>query len=174
MLENESISNFLIGILMTLMGVYIWFHPLDILVVVAMYLGIVFIIVGVVYIINFFAHTRNHRYLIYGVLNTILGFVLIGNGSIVAMSLSIILALWILFSSILQISASIDLKYLNSSFWMYSLISSVLGIIFSMIILFHPMAGMLTIAIIIGTYMVMYGLVNIAEYFIVKEFDEEE
>lgn len=174
MLENKSISNFLIGILMTLMGIYVWFHPLDILVVVAMYLGIVFIISGVVYIINFFVHTKNHRYLIYGILNTILGFVLIGNSSIVAMSLSIILALWILFSSILQISASIDLKYLNNSFWIYPLISSILGIIFSMIILFHPMAGMLTIAIIIGTYMVMYGLVNIAEYFIIKEFDEEE
>lgn len=174
MLENENISNFLIGILMTLMGIYVWFHPLDILVVVAMYLGIAFIIAGVVYIINFFAHKRNHRYLIYGVLNTLLGFLLIGNSNIVAMSLSIILALWILFSSILQISSSVELKSLGSSFWIYPLISSILGIIFSMIILFHPMAGMLTIAIIIGTYMVMYGIVNIAEFFIIKEFDEEE
>ena len=174
MLENKNISSFLIGILMTLMGVYVWFHPLDILVVAAMYLGIVFIIAGVVYIINFLRNTRNHRYLVYGILNAILGFVLVGNSSIIAISLLVILALWILFSSILQISAAIDLKYITNSFWIYPLISAIFGIIFSLIILFHPKAGMLTIAIIIGTYMVMYGLVNIAEYFIINEYDEEE
>ena len=52
---------------------------------------------GYVELINFFVHTKNHRYLIYGILNTILGFVLIGNSSIVAMSLSIILALFSIF-----------------------------------------------------------------------------
>ena len=120
LLKKENISNLLIGVLIFLTGVYIWFHPLDTLVVIAMYLGIIFITIGIVYAVNFIIHVKNYKYLFYGILNAVVGVVLISDSNIVALSLSIMLGLWILISSIFQIGEAYYLKSFNNSFEVYS------------------------------------------------------
>ena len=168
MLKKSNILDLIIGALITLTGFYIWFHPLDTLILVSLYLGILFILVGGAYIIEFF-RVRDIKYITYGAINLIIGIILVSHGAFVATTLAIILGLWILFSSIIQIITSIRFKQMNISFWIYPLISGILGLIFSAIILINPSAGVLTIAIIIGTYMVIYGLMEISEYFLVKD-----
>lgn len=172
MFKNNNILDLVIGILITVTGFYIWFHPLDTLILVALYLGIVFVLAGGVYIVEYF-RKKQIKYLTYGIINAIVGVVLISNGALVATSLSIIFALWILFSSIVQIVTSVKFKQMKISFWIYPLILGALGLIFSLVILSNPSAGVLTIAIIIGTYMIMYGLIEISEYFLLQDINDK-
>ena len=172
MFKNNNILDLVIGILMTITGFYIWFHPLDTLILVALYLGIIFILAGGAYLVEYFRR-RHNKYLTYGLINLVVGAILVSNGALVATSLSIIFALWILFSSIVQLITSVKFKQLNISFWIYPLISGALGLIFSFIILHNPSTGVLTIAIIIGTYMIMYGSIEVSEYFLLQDIDNK-
>ncbi len=172
MFKNNNILDLVIGILMTITGFYIWFHPLDTLILVALYLGIIFILAGGAYIVEYLRR-KHTRYLTYGAINLIVGAILVSNGALVATSLSIIFALWILFSSVVQIITSVKFKQMNISFWIYPLIAGTLGLIFSLVVLHNPSAGVLTIAIIIGTYMIMYGLIEISEYFLLQDINSK-
>lgn len=172
MLKEAKLFDLVIGIIMAILGVYIWMNPMDTLVAVSTYIGIIFVIIGVIYIFEFI--TRKHdRYLTYGILDVLIGTVLMSRGAFVVTSLSIILGLWILFTSILQITAAVRFKKINLSFWTYPLAVGILGVIFSFIILHNPAAGILTIAIALGAYMVFYGLLMISEYFFIRDLDEE-
>lgn len=168
MLKNNNILKLIIGAILSIAGFYIWFHPLDTLILVSLYLGILFILVGGVYIIEFLRE-REIKYITYGGINLVIGAVLVSHGAFVATTLAIILGLWIMFSSLVQLLAAFRFKQMNISFWIYPLISGILGLIFSIIILSNPSAGVLTIAIIIGTYMIMYGLIEISEFFLLQD-----
>ena len=170
MLIKPNIYNLIIGALLSIAGIYVWLNPLDTLILIALYLGIIFILIGASFVIEYFVRKKT-KYLGYGLLNLAIGIIFVSKSSFVAISISLILALWILFSSTEQVSTSIDLKKLNIDFWKYPLISGIIGIIFSLIILVHPSVGALTIAIIIGTYMIMYGILEILEYFLIPDIN---
>lgn len=171
MLKEKNFLNLIIGALISLTGLYVWFHPLDTLVLVALYLGIFFILLGGIYIFEYF-RIRNSRYITYGIVDIVIGVILASHGAFVATTLAVVLGFWILFSSIIQIITSVKLKQIDVSFWIYPLLSGIIGIIFSIIVLSRPSTGVLTIAIIIGTYMIIYGVLEISEYFLLKDIEE--
>ena len=168
MIRKASIFDLITGVLMVAIGVCIWFNPIETLVALSLYLGITLVVVGGVYVIKFFDFD-NVTYLTFGILDIVIGFVMILNTSLVATSLPIILGFWILFNSIIQITNSIEYKKLELPFWSYELTAGILGTVFSLTMLTHPTIGALTIVIIAGTYIVLFGLVEIYEYYLLKK-----
>ncbi len=171
MLSKPNIYNLVIGALLSISGVYVWAHPLDTLVLISLYIGILFMLVGSVFLVEYFIR-KDTKDLGYALLNLAIGIIFVSKSAFVATSISLILALWILFSSIEQITRSLELKKLNINFWIYPIISGIIGLIFSLIILIHPSVGAFTIAIIIGTYMVMYGILEIIEFFVMRNINK--
>ena len=172
MFKKNNILDLVVGILITLIGIYIWFHPLDTLIMFAIYIGIMFIFVGAAYLLEFFK-SKDIKYVTYGLTNVVIGTIFTSHGSMVATTLAIIFAIWILFSSILQFTTAMRLKQEKTFFWIYPLLLSIIGLIFSLIILHKPSTGVLTVALIIGTYMVTYGLIEIFEFFLIEDLEKK-
>lgn len=158
--------NLFAGILMMILGVFIWFNPFETLVALSFYIGLGFIFTGIFYLLSSY-ELRFGWYLLVGSFDTLVGFVLISNIGITAASLPIILALWCLTVGIIQIVSSLEFKGADLP-WKWTALMGYVGLFFGLSVLMFPAIGAVAISTIIGFYAIMFGILQIIEYRISK------
>ena len=151
------------SVFMIIAGILAWIFPDSALLAAALYLGVMFVVGGCGYLTDFYL-LRSGWLLAMGLLDFILGVILILNLGITAASLPVLLAIWILFVAVMQISVGVDSKSAKDPSWKWLLISGVLGVLFGLWILASPMLGLFTVSTLVGFYFVLYGFLGIAEY----------
>ncbi len=163
---NNAKWNLAAGIIMLILGLVVWFNPFSTLLALAFYIGIGFVLVGAFYIMSSI-NIRSGWYLLVGALDLMVGLILIANLGVTAASLPIILALWCLTVGIIQIIGAFEIKKSGLP-WAWSLMMGVAGIIFGLIILAYPVVGTITISTVAGLYAVMFGILQLVEYYMSK------
>lgn len=164
--KTAGIWHLIAGMLMALLGVFIWLNPAATLLALALYIGIVFIVVGAGYFAASFSF-RSGWYLLVGILDILVGIVFVSNLGVSAASLPIIFAIWCLAVGAIQVASAFQLR--SEGFpWGWTLGVGLLGIVFGFLILAYPALGALTITALMGAYVMLYGLVEVAEYFYTK------
>ena len=154
--------NLFAGIVMMLLGLFIWFNPFDTLLALAFYIGLGFVFAGVFYLMSSY-ELKFGWYLLVGSFDTLVGVVLISNIGITAASLPIILALWCLTVGIIQIISSLEFKGLDLP-WKWTALMGYVGLFFGLSVLMFPTIGAVAISLIIGFYAIMFGILQIIEY----------
>ncbi len=154
--------NLIAGIAMMLLGVMVLFNPFGTMLALAFYIGIAFILVGAFYVMSSI-YIKSGWYLLVGVLDLVVGFILMSNLGVTAVSLPIILALWSLTVGIIQIIGALELKKYGLP-WGWSVLMGITGAIFGFVILAYPMVGAFTISTILGLYAILFALLQLAEY----------
>ena len=155
--------NLVAGIVMLILGIVIWFNPLGTMLALAAYIGIGFMLVGAFYVMAS-KDIKSGWYLLVGVLDLLVGLILIFNLGVTAASLPVILALWCLTIGAVQIIGAWEIKSYGLP-WGWSAIMGAAGIVFGLIILAYPMVGAVTISMVTGLYAVMFGILQLAEYY---------
>ncbi|MCL2760922.1 MAG: DUF308 domain-containing protein [Desulfuromonadales bacterium] len=163
--KKPGVWLLIVGILMCVAGIYMWVEPLAVIVALALYLGIIFIVSGIGYIATFFAGWSSGWLLANGLIDLILGIVLITHLRLTIVTLPIILALWIIFVGVLRVAAAFKLKAVGFPKWGWSFVFGFLSILFGMFIIANPLVGVLSITVVLGTFMLIYGVFVIMEYF---------
>lgn len=154
-----------VGILMVIAGVYALFHPVAALVALALYIGVMFLVAGAGYLAAYFGNNTSGWYLALGLLDVFLGIVLVSYLRQTVAIIPFMFGFWCLFSGTLQIMAALNLrKAAVNSIWMWPLISGILGVVFAFLIMYNPLAGALAISILMGVYMIIYGVFAIIGY----------
>ena len=163
--RNVSFWHLIGGVLMALLGIYVWFNPAVTMMALALYLGIVFIAVGVGYFIASFSFDSGW-YMVVGLLDVLVGVIFVANLGLTAASLPIIFALWCLAVGVIQLVTGIQYRRLDNGYpsagWTRT--AGLLGIVFGFLILTYPAIGTVTLTALMGTYIILYGIVEIAEY----------
>ena len=159
------------GILMIIAGVWTWFHPDSILLAMAIYLGIVFLAGGIGYLYSFI-RSRSGAWLALGLLDILIGLVLVTNLGVTALSLPIFLAVWALGVGVIQTAFAFEMKDAGFYSWKWTLVNGILGIVFGLLIIAHPVIGALTISLMLGSYLVLFGVFSLLEYFTMKRMTE--
>lgn len=163
--SKSSVWVLISGILMVAIGVYSWFHPVAALAALALYLGVVFIVAGFSYLTAYFLGSRSGWYLALGLLDVLVGIILVSHLRQTMVALPFMFAFWCLFTGSIQISAALQMR--NSplaKMWIWPLISGIVGIIVGFWILFAPMTGAVAITLLLGVSLVVNGLAAIMEY----------
>jgi uncharacterized membrane protein HdeD (DUF308 family) len=100
------------------------------------------------------------------VLNIVLGILLAANPGIAAITLPLILGMWLLYQSFMIISYASDLKNFKVRGYGLTLFCGIVLLVMSILILLRPMTlGMMTVAIYIALSFVVYGLSEIISAF---------
>ena len=159
------------GILMIIAGVWTWFHPDSILLAMAIYLGIVFLAGGIGYLYSFI-RSRSGAWLALGLLDILIGLVLVTNLGVTALSLPIFLAVWALGVGVIQTAFAFEMKDAGFSSWKWTLTNGILGIAFGLLTAAHPVVGAVTISVLLGAYLILFGVLSLAEYFTMKKLTE--
>jgi len=157
-----SIWHLIAGVIMAALGIYVWFNPVATMLALALYLGIAFIILGVGYVSASFQYDSGWD-LFVGVLDILVGVIFVGNLGVTAASLPVIFALWCLAVGVIQLVVSYRFKKAELN-WGWTLTSGILGILFAFLILTYPALGVITITALMGAYILLYGVLEIAEY----------
>lgn len=160
--QKLSVWHLIAGIIMAALGIFVWFNPMASLVAMALYLGIVFIVVGAGYFMASFAY-RSGWYLLVGFLDMLVGVIFVANLGVTAASLPIIFALWCLAVGAVQIVSAFQLRNSGVS-WGWTLTAGILGVLFAFLILAYPAIGTITLTALMGVYILMYGIIEIVEY----------
>ena len=161
-LQTAGFWHLFAGIIMVILGLYIWFNPVASLLGLALYIGIAFIVVGAGYFLASFSFLSGW-YLAVGLLDILVGVILVANLGVTAATLPIIFALWCLAVGVAQLATSFQLKKLELP-WGWTMGTGILGVLFAFMILIFPTIGAVTITTLMGIYVVLYGAFAIAEY----------
>lgn len=160
--KNTGIWHLAAGILMMLLGIYVWFNPEVTLMALALYLGVVLIVAGAAYFMASFSF-KSGWYMLVGLLDMFVGIIFVTNLGVTAVSLPVILAIWCLAVGIIQTVAAFGYKQRNIP-WYWSLFAGMLGIVFAFLILAYPYLGAIAITTLAGMYFILYGIVQVIEY----------
>ena len=161
-LQTAGFWHLFAGIIMVILGFYVWFNPVASLLGLALYIGIAFIVVGAGYFLASFSY-QSGWYLLVGLLDILVGVILVANLGVTAATLPMIFALWCLAVGVIQLVTSFQLRQIGAP-WGWRLGIGILGILFAFMILIFPSIGAVTITTLMGMYIILYGAFAIAEY----------
>ncbi len=166
---NEKIKYWLvpviIGILLSITAIYLTMQPVKAFAGLSILFGwLIFINGG----LNLSFAIRNRKvfkswiwYLINGIIEMIIGAVLLFQPEISAQALIIFTGFWMMFSSVSRIRFAFILKKEKISNWIITLISGILAFIFSILIIFNPFFAIFSIVYLTAVPMLIIGILLI-------------
>ena len=154
------------GIILIILSILVFTHPGGALLGLALYIGIGFLIAGVVLIISAISFRNQIKgwgwRLAEGLVDIFFGFILIYNPGLTAVVMAFMMGFWFLFFGITSLSEAFGLKDEGISNWWLSALWGILAVIFGFWIMFKPFAGAVAIVTLMGIFFLVAGLFNLA------------
>lgn len=151
----------IIGILSILCGIWVFRNPVESYYALAIYFSLMFIIFGIGEVVNAFANQgyRNWGWVLaVGILDLVIGFILLGNITWAADILPFLVGFILMFLGIGFIGTSTQMQALKISNWGWVLAGGILTLIFSFLIIFHPLFGIFNIIVWTGLAFIFGGI----------------
>lgn len=163
-----SIWHLIAGIVMLVLGIAVWANPATSLLGIAFYFGLMIFLLGCGYV-TFSLSQDSSWYMVIGLFDVFMGLIFMTNLGLTVETLPIFLALWILASGVMQIAGSLEIRKLGMP-WGWSMLSGTIGVILAYFILNSEQFGEWALVLTTGTYLVVYGVIGIAEYFYFRHY----
>lgn len=168
-LKRSGWTDLIISLIFILFGIMLMARPETIMAIISNVLGLIFIAMGILKIIQYYSTGKINKYLI--PMSTILiiaGIVVMFCTEIILSLFRILIAIWIIYTGIMNFHTSIVWKEYKSKLWVTTLILSFVMILAGIYVLVNSGAIIQTIGIIL----VLYGIVDIIENIIfIKKVD---
>ena len=160
---SRNIWLLIVSLLLIMSGIYVLFNPISALIASVLVVGILFIILGSSYILAF-KDGDSYAILALGILDVFIGLLFLTNIGISVITIPIILAFWILFNSTVQLAMGLEIKNIPNAPWKQLIGSSIFGIGFSILIFIYPAIGNITITLLLGLYLIGYGIIELHRF----------
>ena len=159
-------------IILVLLAFFVFRHPVNALIGVAIYIGISLLITGLLQTgasIGFKDLFPNWGWILAGGLfDIVFGFVLLSNPALTAASLPFVVGFWIIVSGIMSFADAFQSKKEGSSLWGLSMLGGVLSVCIGYFIMSNILVGALAITTWMGIGFAIAGIVNIVIGFKLK------
>lgn len=175
-MPNEQTKNWWMllvkGIIFIVLAIFIFGHPVEALIGLGIYIGIALLFTGLILIfISVSARKSMDSWgwkFAAGVLDVLLGFMLLAHPGVTAVVLPFIIGFWVMFYGIILLTDAFGLKKAGLKVWTYQLFTGILTIILGYLITFNPFAGALTITMMIAIPLMLFGIFNVVSAFSLK------
>jgi uncharacterized membrane protein HdeD (DUF308 family) len=157
------------GIAAVIFGILALVWPGLTLYVLVIFFGAYAIVSGIASLMAGFRHdARSRGWLIAsGVLGVLAGIVAFVWPGITSLALLWVVAFWAIFSGVSEIVAGVQMRKVIDNEWML-IVGGVLSVIFGVLLIVWPGAGLITLAWLIGVFAILYGIAMAALSFRVK------
>jgi len=160
------------GIILLILAFFVFRHPVNALIGVAIYIGISLLITGILQTgvsIGFKDLFPNWGWILAGgLLDIVFGFVLLSNPALTASTLPFVVGFWIIISGIMSFADAFQSKKEGNSLWGLSMLGGVFSVIIGYFIMSNIIVGALTITTWMGIGFLIIGIVNIVIGFKLK------
>ena len=158
-LKKAGWTSILTSIILAILGLIMIFNPDTTMQFISTILGIIFIVIGIIKIANYFISRGNSTLfandISWGLVAVILGLVTIVYSSTIESIFRIMIGIWIIYSGFTRFILSFKLKEVNDKVWAFMLVLAVLMVIGGLYVTFYPGALIVTLGVIILIYAVM-------------------
>lgn len=159
-LKRSSWTDLVISIIFVLFGGLIIAKPYETVGAISIILGIVFISMGVLKLVEYYtADTKDDFLLTVALLSVIFGVVVLFASDAILSLFRIILGIWIIATGVMDLQTSLIWKEVKSPFWTAAVFFSILMILAGIIILVSKDIVLTTLGIII----IVYGVLDIID-----------
>lgn len=155
----------IIGIVLIAAGIYVFMVPIETYLTLSVLFSISFIIIG---LLKIFFSIRNHKilrgwgwYLVGGLLSLVVGIILSIYPGISIVILPFAVGFTLLFISFLLLGFSFEMKSLEILNWGNAAVLSVLGVIFSFMLVVSPLFSGISLVVITGVAFIFAGISSI-------------
>ncbi|GAA4520910.1 MULTISPECIES: HdeD family acid-resistance protein [Nonomuraea] len=158
------------GIAAVIFGILALIWPGITLLVLVIFFGAYAIVDGIVAIYSAYRHeVRSRAWAVaLGVIGILAGLAAFIWPGITSLVLLYLIALWAIFTGIAEIADGIQLRKVISNEWML-ILGGVLSVIFGVLLLLWPAAGLLSLVWLVGIFALLYGITLIALSFRLKK-----
>lgn len=165
-------ASMVTSVVIFVLGIFLFIQPDTIIRMISIILGGIILIPGVIALIDYFKN-KYYPSLICGVITVIIGLILIINTKLVASILPFILGIYFVVNGINRLHYALSLRKINVNYTT-SLIFSLLIILCGILFIINPFEGALVITKVIGIFMILYAVLDLANFIVLKkEFHEE-
>lgn len=166
-------SSLISSMFLIIIGFLLIMKPEEVLSLISIVIGIGIVIIGIFGVINYIRDlqegTTMSLEIIYGVICLIVGSILITNTKIVGSILPIVMGIWMIMNSIIKAQYTLMLKDDNNARWKVTLVFSILTLICGILFIFNPFKGAAILTQIIGSILVIYAVIDIANVMVLKK-----
>ena len=156
------------SVIFAILGAIVIWKPEGTVKAISFILGIIFIIVGIGKMINYFSAKGKYDLynydLIYGLMACVLGIVTIVYSNTIGSIFRIIIGIWIIYSSFIRMSLSAKLKALKLNIWIYSLILAIIMFICRVTIAVLGSLLKIFLVLTIAAFKIVFSLIRVVEY----------
>lgn len=163
----------IIGVLLIVFGIYIFTTPLETYGTLTMLFSLSFLFSGIAEILF---SVQNRKiiegwgwYLTGGIFNSVIGLMLLSRPEISAFTLPLVVGFTLMFRSIQGLGFSFELKNYGSLKWGNLAIASILGLVFSIILLFNPIFTGISLVVMTALAFIFSGITGIVLGFQLKK-----
>lgn len=158
-LKKAGWTSILTSIILAIIGLVMIYNPDTTMQFISTVLGIFFIVVGMIKVINYFVSKGNSTLftndIAWGLIAIIIGLVTMIYSSTIESIFRIMIGVWIIYSGFTRFSLSFRLKNVNDKLWAIVLSLAVLMIVGGLYVTFYPGALIVTLGVIILVYAIM-------------------
>lgn len=168
-LKKTGWTDIIVSALFIVFGIMLIARPEAIKSIIAILLGSISIVIGILKLVAYFSDNKQDNYLLaIAIITIILGIIIMFCSETILSAFRILIAIWIIYSGIMNLQTTIIWKDYKSKLWLITLLLAILTIIAGLYILINN-GAMLQI---IGGIIIVYGIIDIIENFIfVKKID---
>jgi uncharacterized membrane protein HdeD (DUF308 family) len=158
------------GIAAILFGILALIWPAATVLVLVIFFGAYAIVDGVFSLFSAFRHgTRSRAWAIFaGIIGILAGIVAFVWPGITSLALLYVVAFWAILRGVAEIADGVRLRKVIDNEWML-IVGGALSVIFGILLIIWPGAGLLTLAWLIGIFAIIYGVAMVALSFRVKK-----
>ena len=168
-LKRSSWTDIVISLIFVLFGALLIAKPNETLGAISIILGIVFIAMGVLKLVEYYTSETKEDYLLtIALISVIFGVIVIFASDAILSLFRIILGIWIIAAGVMDFQTALVWKQVKSPYWTASVLFSLLMMLAGIIILINKDIVLTTMGIII----VIYGILDIIDRIIfMKKID---
>lgn len=159
-------------LIMLIFGILLFIFPETVINSITIGMGVIFIMIGIVPIINYFRFRKKGFSTTFsfmlGIFCIVAGLILLMNKNILGTIIPILTGVWMIINSINRISISMDLRDDNISFWSITFIYAILTLILGVLLILDPVNGGKFVTKSIGIIICVYSVFDIVDLILIK------
>ncbi len=159
-LKKSSWTDIIVSLLFILFGIMLVARPESIMSIISFLLGAICVVMGLLKGVDYFASGKSDNYMLaLAIVAVLSGIIIMFCAGIIVSIFRILIAIWIIYSGIMNLQTTIVWKDYKSKLWLTTLILAICMIIAGIYILMNN-GAMLQI---IGGIIIVYGIFDIVE-----------
>lgn len=161
------------GILMVILGCVLFATPGTNSLILAYVVCFLMVVYGIAEIAYYVSHRKGHIVsgwvLADGIITVILGILLLFIPSMQILTMSIVFAVWVLFTGVTRTASAFSAMDMGVSNWGWSMAAGVIGILLGIWLLCDPLLAIMSIGFLVPLAFIMEGISGIATFFATGE-----